>query len=218
MGHTPGGGAESVTNAPRPQYRRATANAVGPSARHEDETDCNVPRRRRYLIVEDNEGFGKTLRNYLERWGSVTWTRTFDEAVAAIRVQAFSAVLVDVRLPGRSGFEVLEELRKAYPQVPVMVLTGYFEESHSRRACELGAQYVAKPISHAGLATFIEYAAISETSLHGAPRALSLSRANYEHIQRVIASSPSRRAAAKALGITPRSLRRMLAKAPPRGE
>jgi two-component system nitrate/nitrite response regulator NarL len=115
--------------------------------------------RPQFLVVEDREDFGTTLTKTLRRWGDVTWARNFEEAVAAFSTQVFSALIVDVRLPGRSGFDVLEEFRAMHPSTPAMVLTGFFAEADSVRACELGAQYVAKPITTAGLETFFANAA-----------------------------------------------------------
>jgi DNA-binding NarL/FixJ family response regulator len=112
--------------------------------------------RAQYLIVEDNEGLGRTLKKKLERWGDAIWARTFDEAIAALMRHSVAGLLVDVRLPGGSGFEVLQAFRAVHPRVPAMVLTGYFNESDSRRACELGAYYVAKPVSLLGIQIFME--------------------------------------------------------------
>jgi DNA-binding NarL/FixJ family response regulator len=112
------------------------------------------------LVVEDREDFAKALQKTLEKWCDVTWVRNFDGAVAAFSNGSFSALIVDVRLPGPSGFEVLERFRSLHPLTPVMVLTGYFDEEGSRRACELGAQYVAKPITTKGLEAFVAAANI----------------------------------------------------------
>jgi DNA-binding NarL/FixJ family response regulator len=108
------------------------------------------------LIVEDNEGFGRALKNSVARWGKVTWTRSFDEAVAAFSVRPFSALIVDVYLGDRSGFDVLSMFRGIFPRTPALVLTGYFEQADSVRACELGAHYVGKPISTDALRAFVD--------------------------------------------------------------
>jgi DNA-binding NarL/FixJ family response regulator len=111
--------------------------------------------KQHFLVVEDRSGFANALKKTLERWGEVTWVRNLDEAVAAFSSGTFSALITDVRLPGRSGFEVLEEFRKLHPSTPAMVLTGYFDEDGSHRACDLGAQYVAKPITLSALMAFV---------------------------------------------------------------
>jgi DNA-binding NarL/FixJ family response regulator len=87
--------------------------------------------------------------------GGGTWARNFDEATSAFSATAFSAVIVDVFLPGRSGFDVLVALRATDPVTPAMVLTGGFEHAGALRACELGAQYVGKPITTEALGGFL---------------------------------------------------------------
>ena len=112
--------------------------------------------RPHFLLVEDRQDFGTALKKTLRRWGEVTWASNFVQAVASFTIQPFSAVIVDVRLEGPSGFEVLAAFRAIHPSTPVMVLTGYLVESDSVRACELRAQYVAKPITTAALQAFLE--------------------------------------------------------------
>jgi ActR/RegA family two-component response regulator len=173
--------------------------------------------RPHFLLVEDEEGMGKTLKKVLEQWVGVTWVRNYAEAVTAFSKETFSALITDVRLDGPSGFVVLEEFRKRQPRTAAMVLTAYFAEADTVRACELGAQYVAKPITTAGLATFVDGATAGTGAGEAELQWVSLSRATYDYVHRVVAASASRRAAARALGIAPRSLRRMLLKHPPAG-
>jgi DNA-binding NarL/FixJ family response regulator len=110
------------------------------------------------LLVEDEEGVAKALKKTLEKWADLTWTRNYDEAVAAFLNRVSSALITDMRLDGPSGFLVLERFRELKPRTPAMVLTAYFDEADSIRACELGAQYVAKPITTLGLQRFVEEA------------------------------------------------------------
>jgi DNA-binding NarL/FixJ family response regulator len=111
--------------------------------------------RPQFLIVEDDEGVGKTLKKTLERWVGVTWARNYDEAATAISNDVFSALIVDVRLEGPSAFDVLVKFRELHPRAPAMVLTGYFEQADTVTACALRAQYVVKPISTAALLAFV---------------------------------------------------------------
>ena len=112
-------------------------------------------KRAEYLIVEDDEGFARTLQNILRPWGRAALARSYPEAIRAVRHGPHLALFVDKRLPGGSGLSVLEEFRQQQGRAPAMVLTGYFEQSDSVRACELGAAYVVKPISLAALETFV---------------------------------------------------------------
>jgi DNA-binding NarL/FixJ family response regulator len=117
-------------------------------------------KRAHFLIVEDNELFGRTLRDKLRPWGEASLARDYCEALSAARGAAYSAVFVDVWLPGGSGLDVLAELRRLH--TPAMALTGYFEQADSVTACALGAQYVVKPISMLALHAFTAQAASLE--------------------------------------------------------
>jgi DNA-binding NarL/FixJ family response regulator len=135
----------------------------------------------------------------LEQWVGVTWARNYDEAVAAFSNEVFSALITDVRLEGPSGFEVLAKFRQMYPRVPAMVLTAYFEEGDSIRACELGSQYVAKPITTLGLQRFIEEAKPAPLPLP--PPSLGLSPAE-QRIFGLLARRFSNTEVARTLGIS----------------
>jgi len=108
-----------------------------------------------FLIVEDNRLFGATLVAKLGRWGTTTWATDYDEAMRSISERTYSVLFVDVRLPTRSGLDVLREFRRRHPATPAMVLTGYFEQADSVTACCLRAQYVVKPITLAALEAFV---------------------------------------------------------------
>lgn len=111
--------------------------------------------RPKLLLVEDDEGVGRTLQKTLEKWVDVTWVRNYGEAVSTLSNQVFSALITDMRLEGPSGLDVLEKFRELQPRTPAMVLTAYLEEADSVRACEFGAQYVGKPISTEALYAFL---------------------------------------------------------------
>jgi DNA-binding NarL/FixJ family response regulator len=110
----------------------------------------------RHLLLVDREALGEDLKRRLETWGKVTWAHNLDDAAAAFSNRAFSALIVDVGLERPWGFAVLEAFRKLHPKTPALVLTGSLAEADSVRACELGAQYVGKPISRAALTTFMD--------------------------------------------------------------
>jgi DNA-binding CsgD family transcriptional regulator len=80
-----------------------------------------------------------------------------------------------------------------------MVLTAYFEEADSIRACELGAQYVAKPITTLGLQRFIEEAKPSHSLL--APTSFGLSPAE-QRVFGLLAGRFSNGEVARTLGVS----------------
>jgi CheY-like chemotaxis protein len=71
--------------------------------------------------------------------------------LAALRHAPFDVVLLDIAMPEMDGFEVLQELRKIHPRIPVIALTAYAYESDRNKALEAGFDdYVTKPIRDLG--------------------------------------------------------------------
>jgi DNA-binding NarL/FixJ family response regulator len=112
-----------------------------------------------YLIVEDNEAYGRSLRRIFVRWGPTTVVRSARGAEEAIRAKEWGALVIDLGLPDGSGLEVLSGLRAFRPTTPVLVLTGDSDPEAINRACELGASYAVKPASTSLLEAFIRSAA-----------------------------------------------------------
>jgi DNA-binding response OmpR family regulator len=114
------------------------------SAQHDDSADSLVP----VLIVDDDVKLCRLIREYLEPLGyAVTAAHTGPEGLEAAAREQFSAVILDVMLPGMNGFDVLRSLR-AKSNVPVLMLTGRGEEADRIVGLELGADdYLPKTFS-----------------------------------------------------------------------
>ena len=93
------------------------------------------------LIVEDDAAIAEMYRVQLEADGyRVRIAGTADEAMSAIDRGAPDLVLLDVLLPGRDGFALLEDLRRANdPAPPVVILSNYGESAIVDRGLSLGA-------------------------------------------------------------------------------
>ena len=104
---------------------------------------------RHVLVVEDEPRMRAMLADNLEFEGyRVTAVATGEEAMSATAHQPFSLLLVDVMLPGISGFEVCERLRQRGAHVPIILLTARTHERDRVRGLDLGADdYVRKPFS-----------------------------------------------------------------------
>jgi two-component system response regulator QseB len=101
----------------------------------------------RVLLVEDDGMIGAAMRDGLTQDGhTVDWLRDGRQAEAALAAQDYDAVLLDLGLPGRSGFEVLAEIREARHPAPVIVVTARDEVADRVRGLDLGADdYLVKP-------------------------------------------------------------------------
>jgi two-component system alkaline phosphatase synthesis response regulator PhoP len=103
------------------------------------------------LAVDDEEDILELVRYNLQRDGfRVTAVTSGEKALAAARTEQPNAVLLDLMLPGLSGYEVCRQL-KGDPQtraIPIIMLTAKGEESDIVAGLELGAEdYVTKPFS-----------------------------------------------------------------------
>ena len=102
------------------------------------------------LVVDDNETNRDLLSRRLQRHGySVVSAASGREALDLIDAQPFSLLLLDIEMPGMSGLEVLQTLRRRYSaaELPIIMVTARQESSDVVEALGLGANdYVAKPI------------------------------------------------------------------------
>ena len=102
-------------------------------------SDTASDSRLQILIVDDDAKLCRLIRDYLEPLGyEVHMAHTGPEGLEAALQEPFSAVILDVMLPGMNGFDVLRELR-AKSAVPVLMLTGRGEEPDRIVGLELGA-------------------------------------------------------------------------------
>ena len=170
---------------------------------------------RRLLIVEDDDVLrGRLARALGDRGFEV---REAADAIGATRQASGEPpthALVDLRLAGASGLDVVRALIGADRSMAVVVLTGYGSIATALEAVRLGARhYLTKP------ADVDEILAAFDREPSGSPRGPSpvptLARVEWEHINRVLADCGGNISeAARVLGIHRRSLQRKLAKLP----
>lgn len=105
--------------------------------------------RPRVLVVEDEQAILMGLRENLEFAGYEVWTATDGPAALRTAVERKpDLILLDLMLPGMSGYEVCRRLRERGVQIPVIMLTARHEEFDKLHGFEVGADdYVTKPFS-----------------------------------------------------------------------
>src|SRR5437868_11765402 len=135
----------------------------------------------RILIVDDDEPFRLALRNaFLRRGYEVALAGSFDEALSAVREAPPTHAVVDLKMPGgRSGLDVVRELR-ALPRPPqIVVLTGYGTIGTAVEAIRLGAiNYLNKPCD----AEEIEASLLGKRSPPSVAEVPSLDRHEWEYL------------------------------------
>ena len=107
-----------------------------------------MPELKRILLAEDDEFLSSLLKNRLQREGLVVDSaKTGDQAIVLLKTTKPDLMLLDIILPGKLGFEVLDEM-KADPKLakpPFMVMSNLGQEDDIKRAKELGAlEYFVK--------------------------------------------------------------------------
>ena len=101
------------------------------------------------LLVEDDRAIRTVLQDALATDGhAVTVAADGNEALALLRGRTFDLLVLDVMLPGPSGLEILQHVRRGDRRTPVLLLTARGSEGDKVLGLELGADdYVTKPFS-----------------------------------------------------------------------
>ena len=160
----------------------------------------------------------RSHRGRLFEWGHGYAVHTCADGMALQQLVATVTpeyAILDLRMPGANGVQVLEYLKKQHPDCVVLLLTGYGSIATAIQALKLGAHdYLSKPAD----ADQIEAALLgSGKTTAPEPPTPSLERVEWEHLQRVLADQGGNISqTARALGIDRRSLQRKLQKIPPR--
>ncbi|KMW60100.1 DNA-binding response regulator [Candidatus Rhodobacter oscarellae] len=101
----------------------------------------------RVLLLEDDPLLAETLVNSFKRRGDgVDHASNVEEALAAIAVQNYDALILDIRLPDGSGAEVLSKARKQGHSTPIILITGFPANEDAAQLFDLGCDdYLRKP-------------------------------------------------------------------------
>ena len=99
------------------------------------------------LVVDDDEILRQRLEKAFTRRGlNVRTAQDFDSAIETANVFQPERAVLDLKMPGRSGLELLSELLRVSPHTKVVILTGYGSITNAVEAVKLGAiNYVTKP-------------------------------------------------------------------------
>ncbi|PIU50534.1 MAG: response regulator [Desulfobacterales bacterium CG07_land_8_20_14_0_80_52_14] len=124
------------------------------------------------LLVDDEEEFVTSLseRIKMRELGSEV-ALNGEKALQIVKDQVPDVMILDLKMPGIDGMEVLRRVKKAYPEVEVIILTGHGSEKDEEEARRLGAfDYLQKPVDIDNLVQRIKHAYKNriENSLSGA--------------------------------------------------
>ena len=172
------------------------------------------------LIIDDDEVFRQRLcRAFRLRGWDAYEAGDAALALAAAREFGPDLAVVDLRMPGESGLDIVRALRGLDATISIIMLTGYGSIATALEAVKCGADdYLSKPVDVDQI--IAAYASARQSAPAGARPPVSvpsLGRVEWEHIQRVLTDCGGNVSqAAKLLGLHRRSLQRKLSKYPPR--
>ena len=122
------------------------------------------------LIVDDSKlarmAVAKALNNLKPEWTRIEATNA-DEALALAKQSDVDVALVDFNMPGRDGLSLAAEIRELAPHIPIALISANVQQEIVDRAGQVGATFLAKPLTEAVLAAFLTEA---ETRLQAASR------------------------------------------------
>jgi two-component system response regulator RegA len=171
------------------------------------------------LVVDDDEVFRNRLcRAFAQRNWDAEAVPDAEEALKFARERSPDLVLVDLRMPGKGGLDVVQEMRDIDSSMTIMVLTGYGSIPTAISAMKMGADhYLSKPADADQILAAYDALRSAPSGAPKAPETVpTLARVEWEHMQRVINDCEGNISqAARLLGIHRRSLQRKLSKYPP---
>jgi len=172
---------------------------------------------RSVLVVEDDAVLRQRLaRAFRDRGYDVREACDYETALAAAREEAPEYAVVDLRMPGRSGIDVVRGLLELDPATVAVVLTGYGSIATAIEAVKAGAaHYLTKPAHVDEIISAFDRRGQAGDSGAADDYVPSLARVEWEHINRVLSDCGGNVSkAARLLGLHRRSLQRKLSKFP----
>ena len=121
----------------------------------------HAPQQPRILVVDDDENFRMMLFDLFEATGyMVQGVENGEAALVLLRDMTFDLLLVDLRMPGMGGIELIRQANSLQPHAPVIILTGNADKESAVEAASLGVtDTIEKPIRNLrALESAVEFA------------------------------------------------------------
>lgn len=172
------------------------------------------------LVVDDEIFFRERLvKAFIKRGLTVYQAGNYDEAIAMIEKHRPSMAIVDLKMPGKSGLEVVQDGLAINEEMKIVVLTGYGSIATATDAIRLGAHsYLPKPADVGDILSSLTRESVLDIKIKTEDIVPpSLARTEWEHINRVLHDCDGNISeTAKRLCIHRRTLQRKLYKYPPK--
>ncbi|MEQ9619422.1 MAG: response regulator [Deltaproteobacteria bacterium] len=124
-------------------------------------------RAKRVLVVDDEQLILKIISDILTKEGyEVIIANNCEKAIENLKSASFNVVLSDIKMPIKSGIDLLEEIKNKDPNIPVILMTGFASLETAVEAVHNGAfDYMIKPLDYGKLKSVIEHA-VDRYELH----------------------------------------------------
>jgi putative two-component system response regulator len=111
------------------------------------------------LVVDDEAGPRESLRMILKPIYDIHTAENGQEAINFLIQKKVDLVTLDLNMPGLSGIDTLQEIRKLQPDIEVMIITGYGSLSNAQEAIRFGAgDFISKPFNVADIIAIVSKA------------------------------------------------------------
>ena len=112
------------------------------------------------LVIDDEVAVNNNIRKILAKKSyQVDQASSKEEALAKIQANTYGLVLLDLRMPGVNGLELLAAVKSSQPEARVIIVTGYASIETAKEAARMGAvDYLAKPFTPAEIRNAAERA------------------------------------------------------------
>lgn len=178
---------------------------------------------KKMLVVDDDEILRSRLKRAMQRRGFIVFEGDcYETALEMAQDYEPEYAVLDLRMPGKSGIDLLLDLKKSLPNLKAVMLTGYGSIANAVEAVKLGAvNYMTKPADADEICRALGFDIPAkpediEEEDNESFGTQSLAEAQWEHIQRVLADCNGNISqAARQLDIPRRTLQRKLKKLAP---
>ncbi len=172
------------------------------------------------LVVDDDDFFRERLERAFVRRGYTVFTAAnYEEAMVHVKADHPEMAVIDLKMPGKNGLELLRDIKEIDSEIRIVVLTGYGSIATATEAVKKGAlNYLSKPADADDiLNAFLEDPELDIDIDQKEIVSPTLARAEWEHINRVLTDCNNNiSAAANKLGLHRRTLQRKLYKYAPK--
>ena len=112
------------------------------------------------FFVDDQPNIGKAVKDSLEQAGlKVSCFTSAADCLAKLHFQKCDLLITDVKMPGMDGLELLAEVKRSMPSLPVLVITGYGDVPMAVKALKTGAiDFIEKPLDRQSLLSAVRSA------------------------------------------------------------